>query len=213
MRPLKSIAPEKLGPHWREGLWTHTAIGAGGTQVHITNVYGWPPGTPDQWKNQNTLWKEMFNHIANLGDVPWGMAGNWNATPDQLWVPALAPRASGWLPDVRGRRPTCFPVKGAPMEKDSFLVNHCLRGAVTDYEFLPVVVLPTQKAVRLTSSWPLSKNRSKPSKSPRLSRTLSLARTPPSRPTGAMGQAKGRSPRGPASLGRLDRGGGGLASE
>ena len=28
-----------------------TVVGAGGTQVHVLNVYGWPPGTPDLWKN------------------------------------------------------------------------------------------------------------------------------------------------------------------
>ena len=49
-----------------------------------------------------------------------------------------------------GRSPTCFPVRGEPTEKDFFLVSHCLRGAVTDYEFLPVGVLPTHRAVRLT---------------------------------------------------------------
>ena len=92
----------------------------------------------------------MFCHIAGLGDVPWVMAGDWNATPDQLWVPALAPRAAGWLPDVGGRQPTRFPVKGEPTENDFFLVSHCLRGAVTDYDFLPMGVLPTHRAVKLT---------------------------------------------------------------
>ena len=58
------------------------------------------------------------------------MAGDWNATPDQIWVPALAPRAAGWLPDLGGKQPTCFPVKGEPTEKDFFLVNNCLRGAI-----------------------------------------------------------------------------------
>ena len=76
---------------------------AGGTQLHVINVYGWPLGTPDLWKNQNALWKEMFCHVAGLGDVPWVMAGDWNATPDQIWVPALAPRAAGWLPDLGAR--------------------------------------------------------------------------------------------------------------
>ena len=70
-KPFRSVAPEKPGTHWREGRWTHTAIGADGTQVHIINVYGWPLGTPDKWRNQNTLWKEMFSHVAGLGDVPW----------------------------------------------------------------------------------------------------------------------------------------------
>ena len=118
--------------------------------MHVINVYGWPLGTPDLWKNQNALWKEMLCHAAGLGDVPWVMAGDWNATPDQIWVPALAPRAAGWLPDLGGKQPTCFPVKGEPMEKDFFLVSHCLRGAVTDYDFLPVGVLPTHRAVKLT---------------------------------------------------------------
>ena len=60
------------------------------------------------------------------------------------------PRAAGWLPDVGSKQPTCFPVKGEPTENDFFLVSHCLRGAVTDYDFLPVGVLPTHKAVKLT---------------------------------------------------------------
>ena len=148
-RAFRSVTPERPGPNWSGRRWTHTAIGAGGTQVHVINVYGWPLGTPDLWKNQNALWKEMFNHIAGLGDVPWIMAGDWNATPDQLWVPALAPRAAGCLPDIGGKQPTCFPVKGEPTEKD-FVVSHCLRGAATLYDFMPVGVLPTHKAVKLT---------------------------------------------------------------
>ena len=149
-RAYRSVAPEAPGLNWRDGRWTHTVVDAGGTQLHVINVYGWPLGTQDLWKNQNALWKEMFCHAAGLGDVPWVMAGDWNATPDQIWVPALAPRAAGWLPDLGGRQPTCFPVKGEPTEKDFFLVSHCLRGAVTGYEFLPVGVLPTHRAVRLT---------------------------------------------------------------
>ena len=149
-RAFRSVAPECPGPNWSGGRWTHTVIGAGGTQVHVINVYGWPLGTPDFWKNQNALWKEMFCHVAGLGDVPWVMAGDWNATPDQLWVLALAPRAAGWLPDVGGRQPISFPVKGEPMEKDFFLVSHCFRGAVAGYDFLPVGVLPTHRAVKLT---------------------------------------------------------------
>ena len=149
-RAFRSVAPECPGPNWSGERWTHTVIGAGGTQVHVINIYDWPFGTPDLWKNQNALLKEMFCHVAGLGDVPWVMAGDWNATPDQLWVLALAPRAAGWLPDVGGRQPTCFSVKGEPTEKDFFLVSHCLRGAVTDYDFLPVGVLPTHRAVKLT---------------------------------------------------------------
>ena len=94
------------------------------------------------------LWKDIFSHVAGLGDVPWVLAGDWHVTPDELWVPALAPRTSGWIPDVGGRRPTCFPAKGEPTEKDFFLVSHCLRGAVADYEFLPVGALPTHRAVK-----------------------------------------------------------------
>ena len=111
----------------------------------MINVYGWPQGTPDLWKSQNTLWKEMFVHVAGLGDVPWVMAGDWNATPDQLWMPALAPRTCGWFPDVGGRRPTCFPAKGEPTEKDFLLVSHCLRGAAADYDLLPVGALSTHR--------------------------------------------------------------------
>ena len=50
----------------------------------MINVYGCPQGALDLWKSQNTLWKEMFSHVAGLGDVPWAMAGDWNVTPDQL---------------------------------------------------------------------------------------------------------------------------------
>ena len=31
----------------------------------------------------------IFGHVAGLGDVPWVMAGDWNVTPEELWVPAL----------------------------------------------------------------------------------------------------------------------------
>ena len=54
-RAFRSVTPERPGPNWNGGRWTHTVIGAGGTQVHVINVYGWPLGTPDLWKNQNAL--------------------------------------------------------------------------------------------------------------------------------------------------------------
>ena len=150
-RAFRPVAPERPGPKWSGGRWTLPAIGAGGTQIHVINFYGWPLRTPDLWKNQNALWEEMFSRIAGLGDVPWITAGDWNATPDQLWVPALAPRAAGWLPDVGSRQPTCFPVcRREPTEKYFVLVSHCLQGAVTGYDFLPVGVLPTHRAVKLT---------------------------------------------------------------
>ena len=149
-RAFRAVAPDSPSPQWKEGRWTHTAIGAGGTHFHVINFYGWPQGTPDLWKNQNALWKKVFGHAAGLGNVPWVMAGDWNVIPDELWLPALAPRTSGWLPDVGSRRPTCFPVKGEPTEKDFSLVSHCLRAAVADYEFMPVGILPTHRAVRLT---------------------------------------------------------------
>ena len=97
------------------------------------------------------------------------MAGDWNSTPEQLWAPAMAPRTSGWLPDVGGRRPTCFPVKGEPTENDFFLVSHCLRGAVMNYEFLPVGILPTHRAVRLTLRLAALRE---PVRSPRKPRTI-----------------------------------------
>ena len=43
----KAIAPDRPGPHWKEGCWTPTAIGAGGTHLHVINLYGWPQGMPD----------------------------------------------------------------------------------------------------------------------------------------------------------------------
>ena len=97
---FRAIAPDTPGPYWKAGRWTHTAIGARGTHVHVINLYGWPQGTPDLWKNRSALWKAMFSHVLGLGDVPWIMAGDWNVTPNELWVPALAPRTSGWLPDI-----------------------------------------------------------------------------------------------------------------
>ena len=39
---------------------------------------------------------------------------------------------------------------GEPTEKYFFLVSHCLRAAVADYEFLPVAALPTHRAIKLT---------------------------------------------------------------
>ena len=120
--------------------------------------------------------------MAGLGNVPWITAGDWNVTPDELWLPALAPRTSGWLPDVGSRRPTCFPVKGEPTEKDFFLVSHCLKAAVADYEFCPSASCQRIGLSGLPSAWERSGNRSSPSKSPGPSRTLSPARVHPRGP-------------------------------
>lgn len=45
--PFRAVAPDRPGPHWKEGRWTHTAIGAGGAQVHVINVHGWPLNASD----------------------------------------------------------------------------------------------------------------------------------------------------------------------
>ena len=76
------------------------------------------PRVPNQQAKQNALWKEIFGHVAGLGDVPWVIAGDWSATPDQVWALALTPRTSGWLPDLGGRNPTHLPVVEEPTEKD-----------------------------------------------------------------------------------------------
>ena len=162
------------------------------------------PGDANLWKSQNTLWKEMFIHVAGLGDVPCVMAGDWNATPDQLFMPALAPRTSGWLFDVGGRRPTSFPAKGGPTEKYVFLVSHCLlRGAVADYEFLPVGALPTHGIGQLDSpsGWRRLGSRSGSSGSPGLSHTWSLVTRSPRPRTGPRGRSLRRRPQGSKQLG------------
>eukprot|EP00972_Heterocapsa_arctica_P050005 7353534-Heterocapsa_arctica.AAC.1 len=46
-RHIRRIPPAKPGPHWKEGRWQHTGIEAGGTTIHVLNVYGWPLGTTD----------------------------------------------------------------------------------------------------------------------------------------------------------------------
>ena len=50
-KAFRAVSPDSPGPQWKEGRWTHTAIGAGGTHFHVINLYGWPQGTPDLWKN------------------------------------------------------------------------------------------------------------------------------------------------------------------
>ena len=178
-RAFRSVTPERPGPNWSEGRRTHTVIGAGGTQVHAIKIYGWPPGTPDLWKNQNALWKEMFCHVAGLGDVPWVMVGDWNATPDQLWVPALAPRAAGWLPDVGGNQPTCFPVRGEPTENYFSWSATASVGRPPTMISCPWVSSPRTRRSNSPSSWPPSGNRLGLSGSPRPYRTLRKERNGP----------------------------------
>eukprot|EP00972_Heterocapsa_arctica_P018938 2797105-Heterocapsa_arctica.AAC.1 len=38
-RHIRKISPAVQGPHWTEGRWQHTGIEAGGTTIHIFNVY------------------------------------------------------------------------------------------------------------------------------------------------------------------------------
>ena len=52
-RPWRKVAPEEALPHFRGGRWSHVVIFAGGTELHVFNVYGWPAGTPDQAARQS----------------------------------------------------------------------------------------------------------------------------------------------------------------
>ena len=173
-----------LATLWKEGRWTHTAIGAGGTHFHVINfyMYGWPQGALDFWKKQNALWKEVFGHVAGLGDVPWVMAGDWNVTPDELWMPALAPRTSGWLPDVGGRRPTCFPVRGEPAGKHFSLLATVSGPRLRTTNLCPWAFFQRIGQPNSPSIWGRSGNRSGPSESPGPSFTLSSTRIVPRRP-------------------------------
>ena len=120
-------------PHALEGRWSHTVFLAGGTQVHVFNVYGWPEGSPDRAARQGALWVEIFTEIAALGGAPWVAGGDWNATPDEVWPHVLNPRVGGVLPGPASRRPTCFPVSGEPRELDFFLISRSLSHCVQRY--------------------------------------------------------------------------------
>ena len=72
-------------------------------------------------------------------------------TPDELWMPALAPRTSGWLPDVGGRRPTCLPVRGEPTEKDLSLLATVSGPRLRTTNLCPLASYQhIRRAVRLT---------------------------------------------------------------
>eukprot|EP00972_Heterocapsa_arctica_P014337 2109907-Heterocapsa_arctica.AAC.1 len=77
-RLLRRIQPPNPGPHWKEGRWQHTGIEAGGTTIHVLNVYGWPLGTTDLPARQKALWLEIFEQVATLGGAPWVIRGDWN---------------------------------------------------------------------------------------------------------------------------------------
>ena len=149
-RPFRPVEPVPAPPHWLEGRWAHVAARAGGTNIHIFNVYGWPTGTRDVEARQSALWLELFTQVAALGSAPWVIAGDWNATPDRVWAHVLSPRVGGFLPGPAVREPTCCPSQGAPSELDFFLLSRSLRNAVDGYEYFPVGQLPTHRAVRLT---------------------------------------------------------------
>ena len=200
-RAFRPVTPERPGLNWRGGRWTHTAIGASGTQIHVINVYGWLFGTPDFWRNQNALWKEMFNHIAGLGDS----LGLWRV------IGRRRPTSCGYPPWPREPQDCCLtsgagsPVasrsKGSPRRRIS------ASSATVSVGRLPATTsCPWGSSSSSPSGWPPSGNRSGPSGSPGRSRTLRWGGTPPGRPPSPLDQGGGRGHRGPAGLGRLDQG-------
>jgi len=145
----KATVDEGL-PHAREGRWAHVAFSAGGTHIHVFNVYGWPEGTQDRAARQDALWAEVFGHIAGLGGAPWIAGGDWNATPGDLWPHALNPRVGGVLAGPAAREVTCYPVRGEPKEYDFFLVSRSLSHCVAGYKWGAPGTFPVHKAVTLT---------------------------------------------------------------
>ena len=124
-------------------------IQAGGLDLHVFNVYGWPAGTPDRANRQSKLWEELFSQAAGLGKAPWIMGGDWNDEPGAIWANALGSRAGGFLPGRPEREPTCFPEHGQPRELDFFLVSRSLKETVRRYDTLPRGPFPTHRPVAL----------------------------------------------------------------
>ena len=149
-RPWRKVAPEEALPHFRGGRWSHVVVFAGGTELHVFNVYGWPAGTPDQAARQSALWVEIFAAIAGLGNAPWVAGGDWNAEPHEIWAHVLEPRVGGYLPGPALRQPTCFPASGEARELDFLLISRSLAHCVVDYETGQPGQFPVHCGVKLT---------------------------------------------------------------
>ena len=149
-RPWRKAAIGPDSHHQREGRWSHVVVAAGGTAVHVFNVYGWPDGTQDREPRQAALWGELFPAIAQLGGAPWVAAGDWNARPEDLWPHVLDPRVGGLLAGPATRQETCFPCRGQPKEYDFFLVSRSLGNCVLRYEYGELGLFPVHRHVTLS---------------------------------------------------------------
>ena len=110
----------------------------------LISVYGYVGEGP---AGRNRAWiGEIAAYTAGLRNAHLVAGGDWNITPDE-WD-EVGGRRLGVL--LATGRPTCFPARGEHTEKNFFLVNPCLRAAVADYEFMPVGILPTHRAIKLT---------------------------------------------------------------
>jgi hypothetical protein len=177
--------------HQREGRWSHMVVFAGGTALHVFNVYGWPDGSQDRASRQAALWGELFPAIAQLGGAPWVAAGDWNARPEELWPHVLDPRVGGLLAGPATRQETCYPAKGHPKEYDFFLVSRSLGNCVQSYEYGSLGRFPVHRHVTLTL------------RLAGLMEPVPTLRKPRAIPGGQPGQRGDRPPPGPwAALGR-----------
>ena len=149
-RPWRKIAPGEGAPHAQAGRWSHAVVFAGGTELHVFNVYGWPAGSPDEAARQSALWVELFAAIAGLGNAPWIAGWDWNPEPYEIWAHVLEPRVGGYLPGQAFWQPICFPHSGEPRALDLLLISRSLAHCVVGYETGQPGQFPVQCGVKFT---------------------------------------------------------------
>ena len=103
MRAFRAVVPDRPGPHWKEGRWTHTATGAGGTHIRVVNLYGWPQGTLDLWKNQNTFLEGDVQPRRRPGRRPLGHGGGLECDPRRAMGACACPTHLRLAPRRRGK--------------------------------------------------------------------------------------------------------------
>eukprot|EP00972_Heterocapsa_arctica_P010343 1519697-Heterocapsa_arctica.AAC.1 len=54
------------------------------------------------------------------------------------------------MPGSGNRSNTCYPDNGEPKELDFFLVSHCLKNSVREYQAMSRGAIPTHRPVKLT---------------------------------------------------------------
>ena len=113
----------KHAPRWLHCVAEHRP----GHPIHVITLYGYDSGQPQAARRNAELFREVFEHVAELGRASWIIGGDWNVPAEEVWELVAAEGRGLFLP--RGPPdPEAWTCKMGHTRIDFFVAGAALHG-------------------------------------------------------------------------------------